>query len=365
MAQALESTDYLREIWHDFLHRSKGIDPFPLEVTPPIHRSVVNSIDAFYGVAEYYDGKTHLYYGIYPQELKWLRTIDLIWFEFDYNDHVKEKTRVAARNIDSFLEAESIAYRRVFSGDRGFHYYILLRPVALSDPRYCINQWLLRLPEIPRTVRLVRQADGTKKSYPASGYDKKSSNIEQMVGVPFTLHPKTGLRRIEYYGKPTFMAEPEIRTWEINPKIHHELQRFDREVPKYKPYDKEISANIKHWPTCIYDAIELLSCPDGIGHDQSRHLAAFLNMVGWDEDKIVEFIRRNRPDFNEGTCRYQVRDIISKPIFPNKCVNARRIGLCPEEDDRFKWCPFYPNLMGILRSISEEQKFLKRHERNA
>ncbi|MFQ5884853.1 MAG: hypothetical protein ACE5IO_07110 [Thermoplasmata archaeon] len=361
----MTTTMVLKELVYDFLHRSKGIDPFPVQVAPPSHRSIVNSFEALWGVVEYYNGRAHLYYGIYPEELKWLRTVDLIWFEIDYNDHVKEKLKIAVHNIDSFLEAESIAYRRVFSANRGFHYYILHRPVALTNPKYCIDQWLLRLPEIPKTIRFVRQADGTAKPYPASGYDKKSSNIEQMVRVPFSEHPKTGLMAVEYYGKPRFMAEPEIRAWELNSKIHHELKRFDKEVPKYKPYDKEIKASIKHWPQCIYDAIDIMATPDAISHDHSIHLTAFLFRVGMSEEDIVEFYRRNRPDFKEGICRYQVNDIITRNggMMPFKCVNARRIGLCPEEEDRFKWCPYYPNVMHILRSISEEQAFLKKHER--
>lgn len=356
----MSTTLNLREIWYDFLYRSKEFDPFPLQMIPPSTRPVVASFDAFCGVTEFYDGRAHCYYGVYPEELKWLNVIDLIWFEIDYNDHVREKTRIAAKRIDSFLEGENISYRRVDSGNRGLHYYLLHTPVKLANPQYCIQQWVLRLPEIPKTVRLRRQADGSVKKYPASGYDKNSGNMNQMVRIPFTIHPKTGVRAVEYYGKAKFMPTPEIRPWEVNSKIHSELQRFDKEAPKHKPYDKEVRAMLKHWPQCIFDAVELLRTPDAISHDQSRHLATFLWRIGWEPDAIVAFFKKNRPDFSESKCSYQVRDIVSRRMFPSKCINVRRMGLCPEEpDNRFKWCPFYPNMMKIMLSIAEEAEWLK------
>lgn len=352
---------FRREYWHEFVYRSENYSPFPLNVFPPAVRPVVNSFDSFCNLMEYYRSKERdCYYSLFPMQMRWMKTLDVLWFDVDYNEHVKEKMEVASSKIDLHLEAENIPFRRYITANRGLHYYILIEPIELNNWKYAVKQWMLTLPEIPKTIKFRTLPDGTIKSYPASGYDKDSSNWEQLVRLPFTIHPKTGLEMVECYGKIEFMPEIEIRSWEVAKGVSKQLKKFDREAPKRKKFEVNTRAVVDYWPHCIFDAIELLSTPDSdkhesrISHDQSRHLTAFLYRVGWSKEKIIAFFEKVRPDYQSYTCSYQVNNIVNSGYFPNNCENTRRIGLCPEEEKRFDKCPFYPSIMTYLRDVAEE-----------
>lgn len=354
---------FREEYWHEFFYRGDR-DPFPLSVMPPNARPLVTKFDALVSLLEYYrDRNVDCYYSLFSLVQRWLGEFDIIWFDVDYNEHVKQKTQIAAKKIDSHLEDRGIPYRRLITANRGLHYYIKIEPVQLANPWYTIKQWMLRLPDIPKTLKTKTLKDGTVVQRVASAYDKSSQNMKQMARVPLTVHPKTGLEMVECYGNIEFMPEIEVRPWERCKKVSIELMELDSEAPEVKEHDKNVRAVIDFWPHCIFEAIEMLSSEDPrnkgesmISHDQSRHLTSFLYRVGWPPEKIISLFRTLRPDFNERTCTYQVYNIVNSKILPNNCENTRLIGLCPESEHRFRTCPFYPNIMIGLTAISEENE---------
>lgn len=307
---------------------------------------LVNSYVELGNIVLKYNGVANIYVDIYDLNL----VIDKVVFDIDakniYDSYIE------AIELVKYLTKEDLAYVPVFSGQKGFHIYVLFKP------------WRAPNEETARLAILSFQnyiIDTLKLKH----VDKQMiGSVRHKIRLPNTLRPPLNASYCTYLPR-------DFIEWDINDIIHwsksmhcpeyyytklRDVREFMDCQRIYEYEAVEIESFAKHSiPLNIVKMLSNLIRPcillQVLDSDPS-HFArtAFVSELVWldyDVDTIVEIIRRlNWSDFNERITRYHVRKIWEKKLFPPSCRKLREQGLCIGSK-----CQFYPGIFYWWGSI--------------
>lgn len=322
----------IEEVWVSFLRWQKVPKQFPREIT--LTRVVASSLQQYLMyLRRGWSG--HCYTSVYSLPQIERGIVDTVYFEIDAPtiDMAKRSAEILERALDE----KGLAYRKYFSGRRGFHYYLDFDPVVLSNPSGAMSQFVGTLPEVmdPNCIGRVRQ----------------------LARVPYTRHPKTGLMSFRVYDRFSFSEalRPELRDDGPvdNPDLPGILRSFDEEVAERKETRHYGSTRLEYFPPCIISALRELNSTGYLTHQKRLHLASFLLMVGWDVEDVID-VFRVADDFKEKYTRYQVERLAHTHAKCFSCRKAATEGVCPvavqrgEED-----CGFFPSINRYILGDTE------------
>ena len=262
---------------------------FPREVGR--YRKKVSSYVEMKKMIDRMNGLTDVYVSLYDLGF----TVDKLWFEIDAPSI--EKALDSAKKVRNRLEDLGYPYIVVFSGHRGFHFYI---PVKFWKPPN-------------RETGDVVIKDIVKSIIKGIKYVDRINNHAQLVRVPGTIHPKT-----KAYCKVVSLSNWSIdyvKSSEIDCNIT--LERIDlmkiydvAYVSMTYDYDYKapdfgravVPGNVKKFlqnliRPCVYEVI--IGDPEP-PHDIRTDFVAELMWLGYSENDIVEIISQlGWVDYNE------------------------------------------------------------------
>ncbi len=285
--------------------------------------------------------------------------IDTLFFDFDLSKELKEGGKtledvwMETKKFVEFCLNHKFAPRIAFSGCKGFHVYLDMKPIK-------------NIPLKNETLMVLQ-----KKLIEASGVDvvflDKTGTMQQMTRLINTVNTKTGLYCIplspdqfnegideilNLAKKPNMFDFEHLENEKLTKAFLH-LNRQVYEKAKEKQKEKELKeklwnvkllANPKRvfylnkkktngFPPCIIKIFERLNDAVNLTHTERFTLVAYLHAKNWNEEEIVQLFRVI-PDFDEKRTRYQVHHIFSKNYKPPSCAKRREWGLCVES------CPY-------------------------
>jgi hypothetical protein len=160
---------------------------FPREVGLP--RKIVNSLPDFLSFIASTNGDGNVYVSVYQyKSYDENPVIDRIFMDFDAPTHeLLKEVYDEVRSFVSFLKSRNLSPLVVFSGKKGFHVYLFLKPVTLKNPRESIRKLVEALVKAYKlnTQREIRFLDW-----------KVVGDIHRLARVPYTIHPESGLLSI-------------------------------------------------------------------------------------------------------------------------------------------------------------------------
>ena len=309
---------------------------FPREVGNPA-RKIVYNLFSFSRFVDLNNGFRDVYVCVYDVKLN----IDKVFIEIDAPS--LEKALESARAMHLKLKALDLPHIITFSGHRGFHFYILFQA------------WI---PPNVETAKAVIKDIQLSLSEGIEYVDRRIfGDVRRLVRVPGTLHPVT--RRYCTYVPYDMLFEPaeKIVDWASR---HHvidiqikklpdirELVDVDY-IPSYEIVPCERPDFPRHSiPRDIYKFLsgiirpcvaEVLAADRDPPHEIRTDLVAELYWLGYDEEDIVEIIRRLRwADFDEEITRYHVRKICEKALLPMSCSKLSTFVRCTKCGWNYFW----------------------------
>ena len=315
------------EEWRGFLKCRVAEALFPREMQTT--RFIVNNEEEYLSFLRNNYDKMSCYTSLYsvPQLNK--HSIDTIFLEVDGRNFNEIQTM--AGKLEKSLNKLTLKYRKYFSGRRGFHYYIDFPSIELKYPRETIRAFLELLPKV---------------------YDPHvAGNLRQMVRVPYTIHPKTGLYAVKVEGKFSLsLALNPPRVLDFNLEINVDLPGLlayldERMEEKFKSMKiSNIEVDLEYFPPCVIKCLSELAQTGELSHAGRLHMVSFLYRAGLTEDQILDIFRFHANDFRERYSRYQITHIIKGKMKCYSCRRAMFLGLCPLSTKERYRCPFFPNI---------------------
>lgn len=267
----------------------------------------------------------------------------------DFDSKLKGKSPSDAlmevRIVMKYFNELNLPYLINFSGSKGFHIFI-----PIQEKKYTTGKYLT---DIVRAIMLH-----IRHKFDLKTIDPTVANPTKLCRVPYTIHPKTGLKctplnnnwvrdwdidRIMKYaknpngwkcdlikGKKYLDFESLIKYMDINIEEEIEVGRsqfaLESDSLKFLEPADEFLAELLHYP-CLINAI--------LGVKNAVHYARFmatlqLKRLGYSPAWIFHFFKQRQymdVEF-ENSCRYQINNIYnSEYIFPC-CNRIREEGLC-------------------------------------
>jgi len=314
---------------------------FPREIGP--RRKVVSNLNEFI----FYFNSSFMkdfYVSLYPLKLE----IDKIFIEIDAPSVGKALN--SALKLHDRLNKYDIPHIIVFSGHRGFHFYILFKrwiPVNVETARAVIRDLQLSLTEGIEYIDT-----------------HCFGNVRQLVRVPGTRHPKTK-HFCTYIPQDFDIDDPlGIVMWS---KSHHvPIYHIDKlpdikelvdvnYVPEYsiikgERVDLAIDLNIRVKMLkdiirpCLYKRLLIDREPP---HEIRTDLVAELYWLGFTEEQVFNIIRElNWTDFNPKLTKYHIHKIFEKKLLPMSCSRLSKFVKCT----KCGWNYFWLDMMSPNRS---------------
>jgi len=330
--------------WKDFLDRSPdSIGAFTREILRK--RLEVSDINDFYSVIAGYDGKTDVYMSLFNNWQMKNSIFDCVFFEIDCYFEVGETVEDLNRMIkivEQFLSDEGVWFRRFFSGKKGVHYYIAFPPTHFHYFSNAVRKWARRMPKVKRVNMQKYWFTGEIEMIETWPFDPKTiGNTKQLVRVPYTKHPKTGLRCVECYGSITIPMKERHECWlpEENIEFMKMLKFRDRKPEVVNRNGGVIDFDFDESPKCIRNAIKLMR--GHLTHDQAWHLANFMVTLDVEDAGILACFKID-PRYNESISRTQIESIRESGLANMGCDKIAFHGLC-DERQRLS-CPMWPSI---------------------
>lgn len=158
--------------------------------------------DEFFSLFRTIYDKVACYTSLYSLPQIEQKVVDTAFLEIDANCGVCASC--LANFLERKLKKQGFRWRKYFSGHRGFHYYLDFEPVKLKRPNSTLWNFMHTLPPV-RDMH--------------SGV-----NMSQMVRLPYTVHPATGLYCVRVNDQFTMsMAVDPPRNGENGLAINHDL----------------------------------------------------------------------------------------------------------------------------------------------
>lgn len=309
---------------------------FPRRVGNP-YQKIVNNIFEFKKFIEVNNGIRHVYVAIYDESL----TIDKITFDIDaeriqtmngttYNFYTAFNT---VKMLIKRIEKLGFDYIPVFSGSKGFHIHIPIKPVRIKSNEATIKAFLKKVQiSIARNIPIDKQILG---------------DVKRLIRVPNTIHPKTKLYATPLPYDFVDWNIDEIYTYAREPhEINYPIKRIkideielekkssvEVDIDEQSGYSFSFKINsntvfsfLKHFlRPCI---LEALMIDDEPPHFVRFNLVAELMHAGFTREEVFEICKQIKwKDFDERKTWYQINHIFDHKYFPDSCSSLRAKGI--------------------------------------
>jgi len=328
----------------DFLNRNpETINPFPREILRK--RMEVSDIHEFASVVDGYWGKTDLYTSLYNKWQMQNNIFDCVFFEIDCYTEVGETVKDLNNMIElveTFLFDEEVWYRRFWSGKKGVHYYIAFPPTHFMFLSHAVREWAKRMGKIERVNMQKYWLTDEIEMIETWPYDPRTiGKTKQLVRIPYSVHPRTGLKCVETYGKITLPMQERQENWLPQENIHFQqkIKVRDRAPEVVDRSGGMIDFDFSNSPKCIRKALNLMR--GHLGHDQAWHFANFMVTLGASDEEILKCFSID-PRYDESTARPQIESIRRSGLANMGCDKIAFCGLCDEKQALS--CPMWPSI---------------------
>jgi len=307
---------------------------FPREVGNP-YRMVVKSFDEFSKFINLNNGINPVYTSIYDLRYR----IDKVWIEMDAPS--TKKALDESKKIVKKIEDYEIPFVPVFSGRKGFHFYLLFKPWTASN-----------IPTLKFAIETIQKliTDGIKY-VDSHGF----GNVKALVRVPNTLN------RVNYctYLPYEFVdwTPEKIVKWSKEPHtlylndygitIKNEIRDFlgSEVFEKYDythfdfPEIESLPSNLKYLSNLVRPClIPYFQNEKEPSHIMRVNLVSELMWLDFNEVQVHNIIKSlHWSDYDEDITRYQINNIFKNEIKPISCRNLRNYVRCNKCGWRYFW----------------------------
>lgn len=300
-----------------------------------------------------------VFLNLFSDDQKKSKVYDCIFLDIDDKD--LKKSLIILMAVLHKLNKNGIEhYNVIFSGSKGFHVYIPMEKIFLSNYREAVLGWL-------RSIDVLKHID--------------PSAIEpnRVTRVPSTMNSKSGMycvpigdensEELMTFGKIMVLAkypESAIRIRKITIKENKipQLKDFDRSFRmKQEMTTDKILIGVKsrmfqkpiHYPECMKTLLDEAMGGTDLGHFERLELGKFLLHVTGGNIELVKKIYSKMSDYKEEKTTYNLNYIIRRNLKMLGCDKMIMEGICPftSKLQAKKECPYYPS---INKYISIERK---------
>lgn len=330
--------------------------PFRRNVGNPYQKQIRN-IREFVQFITQNNGINDCFIAIYDK----YKTIDKLFFDLDVLD-IK-----LAYKFYKYLIDQGLSVVPVFSGKKGFHFYVLLKPMrfkALDEAVATIRQVSYTL--IDEAGMYIKQKTEDGEQYKISLLDSRViGDLNRLARVPNTLRPPENLTYCTYL-PPDFnkMTLEDLIMYAKSP--HHMDNTYDivrkdklvdlhmtdaiydyRQPISYEPGSvssfngssnlNNINKSIKKFlklilRPCLYYFITTEEPPHDI---RTATVCELLALEFSPEEIIAIFSKLNWADWSESITRYHVYHIANKRLKRYSCKRLRELGYCFHDCERW------------------------------
>jgi hypothetical protein len=305
---------------------------FPRDVDYP--RKVVSSHAELRRFVELTNGLRPVYVALYDSSF----TIDKAFFDFDSELDLAS----AFEDVKAFikrLEEHGYPYIPLFSGRKGFHVYVLMKPWAP--------------PNLETAKAVLRDIQQNLAGDLVTCDRQVFGDVKRLVRYPNTLNktcycvplPRDfvgwSLHQIIDYAKSPHEVEYDVSCLPgveaFVDDVHEYNSSSARLSPLHGAVDMPPSLQLVKplLRPCVFEAITTDPDPP---HALRVALVSELMFYGWSKESILELIRRLRwSDYDSKKTKYQVEQIMRRGYLPPSCYRLKPLVKCTE----CGWVYFY------------------------
>jgi hypothetical protein len=286
-----------------------------------LYGNVVNTWEELTRYVALYNGLEDVYVCLYDTST----TIDKIFFDVDSPSI--EKAFDAVKKLVDRLEKLNIPHIPVFSGKKGFHIYIPIKPwkppnietakAVLRDIQTCLAG------DIREADKHVFGDIRRKVRFPNS---LNTYNYASPLPNDFTAW---GLSKVIDWAKKPREVDYDVKPVDLEMLTDVDVQHYNHSSqPPTSTYTAPISvvSILRLLRTCV---AEVLLNDKEPPHMVRVEMVSELMWLGFNEDQVVGFIRMLQwNDFDEKITRYQVHQIFSRRYKPVTCANLKNFVRC-------------------------------------
>ena len=330
--------DMKRQVWLQHLRPWNG-PPFPREFG--LHRAMLINDLEYVAAMEHKWNRENCYSSVYTSKQISEHIVDTLFiegkdWEIPFGLSAMKQMQEEAQSVVAQFETGGITPRVLFSGSRGFHFYIdfnsvkirYLRPVAVSLIKTC------KIPLSKLDMHVV-------------------GNMRAMARIPCSINERTSHYCIpvdihapaKEILKRSLMCRPYKISYGPNKDLDIILKEEDElaaERQYTEDYQEHAQIDTKVFPPCIIEIIAKINEAGYAGHSERIHMAAYLRQLGWAPEKTMSFFRVSS-DFSMQSAVYHINYIYKKQAKCYGCRKAAEEGFCAMPDKQFQ-CPFYPSI---------------------
>lgn len=313
------ASDYKVQAWVKLI-RGNVVPAFPRDVHIP--RAIIEDRSAYEVLARHTPVTKPDFVSVYSEFERLNQIATTIYLDIDGED-LPDSLRWLTENYEVLSRLRA---HLIFTGNRGFHVYIPLKPVKID----------LKKATLFVVEHLLKDPDLIDK--------QKIGDWRAMGRLPYTTSEKSGgiVRPypIQYNGIDATVDLSELLA-----------QLFPAKLSGFKtslPPENDLVWSCGVPPPCILSCMEHLRAGT-ITHSQRFHLTTFLlRILTPDEVTLVlsQALNRTGDGLSSRSMRqieYSVRYLASKGYQPYNCYNCNLHGICPVPTQQ-ESCPFYPSL---------------------
>lgn len=305
---------------------------FPREVGYP--RRVVYNYAELVRYVELNNGVRNVYVSLYDLTF----TVDKLFFDFDSRTDLGqafEDAKAFARR----LEEHNYPYIPLFSGRKGFHVYVLVKP------------W--RPPNVETAKAVLRDVQTRLAGDLATADRHVFGDVRRLVRFPNTLNgsnycvplpldfTRWSLSQVVDYAKAPRAVEygvphlPGIDAFVDSVHEYYHEEGGMKPLHDFADMPPSLQLVKPLLRSCVFEAATTDPDPP---HIVRVALVTELMYYGWSKESVHELIRRLRwRDYDPKTTKYQVDQIYRKGYYPPSCYKLRPYVRCTE----CGWVYFY------------------------
>jgi len=259
--------------------------------------------------------------------------IDKVLFEFDGNKAKLHLVFEEVKDLVSQFRKKKLPFIPVFSGTKGFHIYLLLKPLEMDAE---IAKAIIRQIQ----YKFAAEADKLVYKY----LDRhKVGVVRTQIRVPNTLNKSLFCTYLPSYFDELTMreilelaSEPRHYSYDFELKksaldlveYHREIDTFSHtELPVIKaPAAPRLQDLIDVIRPCVYRAVTRNPEPP---HMIRVNFVSELMWLGHTPEQIYELCKQIRwRDFDEHKTKYQINHIFKNRLLPHSCRRLKEIVKC-------------------------------------